>query len=566
MNEFNTIKTRAELARFLGITSKLLTNVLYHNKVDAYYECFSIRKRDGGYREICASRGVLKELQCKLANALKHYDNVIKTEYGITTNISHGFIAGKSILTNATIHRNKRFVVNIDLKDFFPSFHFGRVVGFFEKNRYYLLPHEVAVTLAQIVCYKGRLPQGAPTSPIISNLICQILDYRVLDLAKKYKLDYSRYADDLSFSTNRKDFPDLFFAFLNELSVLIEKSGFSINPKKTRLFFKDSRQTVTGLIVNKRISVKREFAKETRAMAHSLFTNGTFTCDGIDGTLSLLEGRLSFIEQIDKHNNLQSSGIKVGLSCREEVYKDFLFYKCFFANEKPLVVTEGKTDIRYIKAALKKYYIQYPDLIKRDETGGFRFQITFFKRSDKIRSYLGIGKDGADALQRIYQLLVGDKKGKSYEKKFTRESAFVKGNPVILLYDNELKDRGKNARPLYNFAVKVLKLREEELKKLKTNLWLRVRHAFPLYIATLPLCQGKDQCEIEELFSKDTLEMIINGKKLSLDNNHDNSFYGKDEFSRYIERHYDEIDFAGFIPLLDAINQIVNEKRATYTT
>src|SRR5699024_7070708 len=110
-----------------------------------------------------------------------------------------GFIPGKSIITNARIHRNKRLVVNIDLKDFFPSFHFGRVRGFFEKNKYFLLSREVSTIIAQLTCYKGSLPQGAPTSPIITNLICQILDYKLLKIAKKYKTDYSRYADDLTF-------------------------------------------------------------------------------------------------------------------------------------------------------------------------------------------------------------------------------------------------------------------------------------------------------------------------------------------------------------------------------
>ena len=117
-------------------------------------------------------------------------------ENRIITNISHGFERGKSIISNARVHKNKKYVVNMDIKDFFPSIHFGRIVGFFQNNRYFKLPYEVAVIIAQIACYKGHLPQGSPCSPVIANLICNVMDIRILKLAKKYKLDYTRYADD----------------------------------------------------------------------------------------------------------------------------------------------------------------------------------------------------------------------------------------------------------------------------------------------------------------------------------------------------------------------------------
>ena len=112
----------------------------------------------------------------------------------------------KSIYTNAAIHRNKRFVLNMDLQNFFDSFHFGRVRGFFIKNRNFNCTNEIATMIAQIVCYKGKLPQGAPSSPVITNLICGSLDYRISKLSKKYKLDYTRYADDITFSTNNRHF------------------------------------------------------------------------------------------------------------------------------------------------------------------------------------------------------------------------------------------------------------------------------------------------------------------------------------------------------------------------
>ena len=118
-----------------------------------------------------------------------------------TINASHGFVKERSIITNAKIHKNKKIVLNLDLKDFFDSFHFGRVKGFFEKNKDFKsffpeLTSELATLIAQLVCFNGKLPQGAPSSPLLTNLICNIFDVRVLKLAKKYKLAYSRYADD----------------------------------------------------------------------------------------------------------------------------------------------------------------------------------------------------------------------------------------------------------------------------------------------------------------------------------------------------------------------------------
>lgn len=124
------------------------------------------------------------------------------------------------------------FILNMDLECFFDSFHFGRVCGYFEKNKDFLLPREVSIIIAQIACYNGHLPQGAPSSPIISNLICQVLDMHLLKIAKKYRLDYTRYADDLTFSTNNRVFLDSYKDFIKETTALILKAGFTVNKKK----------------------------------------------------------------------------------------------------------------------------------------------------------------------------------------------------------------------------------------------------------------------------------------------------------------------------------------------
>ena len=158
MELFNEINTRNDFADYLRIPRSKLTHILYIKTVDSYYQVFEIPKKSGEKRKISAPSGDLKDIQTKLALALWNYQSELQKSKSTRVNISHAFEKEKSIITNAKVHRNKRYVLNIDLKDFFDSFHFGRVMGFFEKNKSYLFPHEVAVVIAQIACYEGKLP------------------------------------------------------------------------------------------------------------------------------------------------------------------------------------------------------------------------------------------------------------------------------------------------------------------------------------------------------------------------------------------------------------------------
>ena len=237
MTSFRKLKTRNDLADFLKISRRFLSYILFKKKIENCYRTFTIPKKSGGVREISAPDNQLYSIQEKLSKAIAdNFNNTLNTQ-----TIAHGFIKGKSIFTNASAHTQKRYIINVDIKDFFPSINFGRVRGFFLKNDKFLLPNIVATTIAQLTCYKGVLPQGAPTSPIISNLICSILDNRILKLAKKYHLYYTRYADDLTFSTNSNFNTDK-DNFLEELEEEIEKSGFTINKEKTHVFMNNNRQ------------------------------------------------------------------------------------------------------------------------------------------------------------------------------------------------------------------------------------------------------------------------------------------------------------------------------------
>lgn len=558
MKKFSDIQSRNDLADFLGIHRRNLTHILYVKKPETYYNTFEIPKRNGKMRIICASSGDLKVLQRKLSSMLWFYQKTIWNEKNIKPNISHAFEKEKSIITNARIHRNKRFVINLDLENFFDSFHFGRVQGYFEKNKDFKLPHDVAVIIAQIACYKGRLPQGAPSSPIIANLICQTLDIDLLRVTKKYRLDYTRYADDLTFSTNNKHFIDLQDAFLAEVAEVIKKAGFSVNEKKTRIQFKDSRQEVTGLIVNKKLNINHDYTRKTRAMAHQLYTKGEYLINGISGNLNQLEGRFSFIDQLDHYNNtLDPREIRhdaFHLSGRERQYQAFIFYKYIFANEKPLIVTEGKTDIQYLKAALKSLYLKYPRLIQKDAEGNFIYKFSFFRRTKRWKYFFGISLDGADAMRNLYHYHTGNKSTPSYLSYFRRLSGQEQRQPVVLLYDNEMK----SGRPLKKFVIDEAHFTEEQRRNLQSNLYIRLLPNSKLFLATNPLVAGKEECEIEDLFPVELVALNLNGKTFCRKDKFDNTeYFGKEIFSQYVYENYKNIDFSQFIPLLDAVDAIV---------
>lgn len=560
MKQFDQIKTRNELSDFLKIPRSKLTYLIYKNDPNKLYETFDIPKKNGGIRQISAPVENLKQVQKNLSEALVRYQReVIWREQNIRPNISHGFEKEKSIITNAQIHRNKKYVLNIDLSDFFESFHFGRVRGFFEKNKYFLLPKEVATVIAQLSCYQGALPQGAPCSPVITNLICQILDMRLLKLAKKYRLDYTRYADDLTFSTNNNISLTEDSEFYEALKKEIERAGFKINPNKTRVQYRSSRQEVTGLTVNKKINITKTYYKETRAMAYSLYTTGEFRVLDKRGQINQLEGRFAHIDSIDKYNNLQKLEKKKELNIREREYQKFLVYKHFFDNRKLVIICEGKTDILYIKAALKKMYTRYPSLIEKTKDG-FEFKIHFLKRTKRLDYFFNF-KEGGSSVINISHFFIDtkDTRHPNYMDFFINCRGHRPKNPVIILLDNELDSKGK--KPIRQFIHDFCNIKNTiqkerlELEIKSTNSCHLVEN---LYLLTNQLSDGKLESEIEDLFDEETLSTKIRGKsfhrKASFTENQNS--YGKQIFSEYIYKNYLNINFDNFIPLLDNIVRI----------
>ncbi|MFW8495082.1 retron Ec67 family RNA-directed DNA polymerase/endonuclease [Enterococcus faecalis] len=585
MVSYSDIQSRDDFFKLLNISKQHMTYLLYNKDkkgTENSYYTFEIEKKNGGVRVIHSPNDELKFVQKRLASVLWNKQKEIWNKKGIHPNISHAYEKNKSIITNAKIHRNKKFILNVDLEDFFSSFHFGRVKGFFEKDNNFKVPSEVALIIAQLTCYKGILPQGAPSSPIITNLICKIMDFRILKIARKYRLDYSRYADDLTFSTNRTSFLDDKEAFMKILEKEINRAGFKLNENKTRLQYNSSRQEVTGLIVNKKLSVPREYYKQTRAMAHTLYKTGEFFINNEKGTVNQLEGRFTFINQLDKWNNkleydttlnnnnfehqkfllsLNRKGdggvqekLKL-LNTREREYQKFLYYKYFYGNTKPTIVTEGKTDIRYLKAALKKMYQDYPNLIEK-KNNKFIFKVYFLKRignkeTSRFKYFFGLEKDGADTMKNLYNFFSDLGNEKLYPNYLKYFNTFDKHplNPTIFIFDNEISNSKKPLGSFMNYAFKKKeKVKQSKIDCLKENLFLKIEEN--LYVVTNQLLQEKDEMEIEDLFDEKTLHHSINGKTFSKKGD-PNLNYGKEIFSKFVLSNYEEINFENFRPILN---------------
>jgi len=239
------------------VTAKVLNYYVY-GKAERY-STFKLRKRQAGeFREVKAPEPVLKRLQRLLLLCLTaSFPNFDKA--------AHGFVPGRSVLTNATPHVGRRLVLNVDIRQFFPSTTAGRVASVLQLKPFEL-EKSVAYLVANLCCDQGSLPQGAPTSPFLANLVCQKLDRRLRQLATRYYCTYTRYADDLTFSSSRSVFTEQFH---NELSTEITKAGYELNEKKERLQTRGMRQEVTGVVVNQKPNVSRKYRRQLRAILHN---------------------------------------------------------------------------------------------------------------------------------------------------------------------------------------------------------------------------------------------------------------------------------------------------------
>jgi len=220
------------------------------------YKFHRIPKRDGTMRVIAEPVPELKKKQQGILRWL--------TARGIRpSSYAHGFVTGRSTATNARLHVGRKVVIKVDLKDFFGSTKFGPVMTALMKAG---LSAQIAKDITNTCTLDGTLPTGGPTSPMLSNLAVRRMDVRLAGLAKKYDATYSRYADDLCFSSDNPKLNEM----LPAVDFVVKQCGYRLNDKKTRVMRRGKRQIVTGIVVNRKVNIPRRLRRNIRAGLHNV--------------------------------------------------------------------------------------------------------------------------------------------------------------------------------------------------------------------------------------------------------------------------------------------------------
>ncbi|XXY51902.1 reverse transcriptase family protein [Sorangium sp. So ce269] len=304
------LSTPADLAGALGIAVPRLRWLCFHGEAveRPHYVYFDVPKRSGGTRQLAAPHASLAAAQ---AWVLREILEKLPVEEP-----AHGFVKGRSTVTNARPHTRRDVVVNLDLSDFFPTITFPRVRGVFHRLGY----SPAVATLLALLCtepprrpveYDGQrfwvavgdraLPQGACTSPAISNQVARKLDRRLAGMCARAGFTYTRYADDLTFSAlpgKRGDIAML----LARVRHIVEEEGFAIHPEKGRIQRAGGRQVVTGVVVNDKPSAPREEVRRLRAILHEAKKTGLAAQNrhGVPDFEAHLRGRIAYVQMIDR--------------------------------------------------------------------------------------------------------------------------------------------------------------------------------------------------------------------------------------------------------------------------
>lgn len=583
LNNLKSAQTLQEFAPLIGYKPHVVSWVLYIKPTSNYTE-FEIPKKNGGTREIAAPNGLLRDMQRRIKTLLQACEYELVQQGALSVSVSHGFRKGHSIITNAVPHRNRKYVFNIDLQDFFGTINFGRIRGFFIKNPYFRLHPNVATVIAQIACWNNGLPQGSPCSPIIANLIGNSLDKRLTNIAKSNNCFYSRYADDLTFSTNEQHFPTeiAYFDHKNSnhwfpghrLRREVENHGFRINDDKVWMQYKSSRQLVTGIIVNEKLNIPGEYRKRVRAMCHSLFMTGDFYIPDnmtgrpavtstdhtdIDATkhaewkrkLRRLDGIMNhcyYVRESENTRQNQSNPVTLAKAKRQarhnpdsfrHMYMIFQSLYQFYFIDTPTLVFEGKTDYQYFRLALAKRYAQFPSLATHDGST-VTYHVRLLQFSSKMKELLNVS-EGADGLGQVRQ---------KYLAALEHVKTSYPSAPIILFGDN---DDGRN---------KILeKFKANHSKKEFTHI------AQNLYMVLTPLGEGNGKTCIENFLDPKLFDNKHNGK--SFLNENDKNFdtdkhLSKQKFlDNVVAPNLDQLSFENFDPLLYRILKVIEHHNST---
>lgn len=240
---------RKHLALYLETTDYFLKNITWQDNVDYHYNEFSIPKRNGEKRVINAPKEQLKSFQNWIRkNILENVE---------VSCAAKAYIKGLSIVDNAKYHIKKKYILKLDFKDFFPNIKFEKIYSVFHNLGY---TKEVSYILTKLCTYKNALAQGAPTSPCISNICCKNLDNRMLKYCQYHDMCYTRYADDITISSN-DEITEEDKAILYEI---IGDEGFILNVDKTKELSVKQRHYITGVVVNNKLNVLKKIRNNLR--------------------------------------------------------------------------------------------------------------------------------------------------------------------------------------------------------------------------------------------------------------------------------------------------------------
>lgn len=553
-----------DVAKILDLKPAHLSYALYKLDTPGFepkYVEFTVPKKAGGVRTIKAPHKALKAAQKRLAKDLLEIEQVLEMtrikHAGCI--LAHGFKKKLSIMTNGENHRNRRYVFNVDLKDFFPALNFGRVRGFFMKHDDFRLNEGVATILAQIACHDNQLPQGSPCSPVISNLIASVLDVRLNELARQYNCTYTRYADDITFSTSEKLFPSAIgrreSGSINrweagpKMLKAIARAGFELNPAKTRMLLDWSRQEVTGVVVNQKVNIPADYYATTAAMCQHLFMNGTcFTMVGgvkKPFPLAKLRGRLAYIYQVRGKGPKTKPSVddtedkpKLGeLWASTNLFKKFVDYADLYGIEKPVILCEGVTDNIYLKAAIQRLAPKYPTLT----TTSGELKVRLFKYTKTSAAIQHLGGGGGDLGKLAYMYPQRIKKFKSGSK-----------HPLILIGDND-----DGSQKLFGAVKKITGKTVDG-----ADPWYYLGQN--MYVVPIPKVGGIDT-PIERLFEQELLDAPYEGKTFNRTNasKDPTKYFDKKVFAtQVVAKKKAIVKFDGFEPLLNAIVSVIDDYKA----
>jgi len=407
------MSTLEDLANILKEKDTLIKHLVYTDKNT--YISFTLTKKNGTKRIIHAPNPMLKRIQRKIKSQLE--------KIYIPPNCVKGFCINESIKNNALPHINKNNVFNIDLKNFFPSLSAGRVYGIFI-SKLFNFSEEVAFYLTKLCTVDNMLPQGSPASPIISNIISYNMDIDIMNYCKKFNISFTRYADDLTFSSNRNRFPKGLVEIKDKkakpgeiLYKIINKNNFEINEDKIRFFHSSVRQEVTNLTVNEKVNINKKYIKRIRTCLHNIELNGlskatkTFyeieydrklenpSSKQEEHHLNVLKGRIEFIRFILGNENLifLKYAIKYNSIVGEEVFDTtFLTLVDYCTQRIYLIKNSTETSIGSGFITEDGYFITSTHVLFNKDV--FRSKEDF----DKIKKELPYDYNGSNIVDFIY--------------------------------------------------------------------------------------------------------------------------------------------------------------------